>query len=533
MELDPGVVKENLEKGLPDPNKPVGSFKIRPIFINAEAKYSPLSPYDYCKEHRLALSHQLSLISRLCYVYMFTVYGRYETSQGDSLYAVPEGEGSPFSKLVRLKLINYMLRAHLHQGGCGLEISKMLFKKTLLSMFPLHDRLISDQIIHNSCKLCVAPWNAPFDDIREYFGEKLTLYYVFIGHYSRWLTIPALVGLVFQLVVWGTMNFSSPVLPFYSLILCVWAILMLEYWKRQESFTALQWGMTEFEQEEPDRPEFKGHPIRSFIDGKEMLYYPPEEAMDNLANSGSCVGAYMLLVLGVVASIYVLRFSIEAQVGTYASTIASVLNTVQITIFNYIYRGIVIKLTDFENPRTDTIYEDSLIMKLFVFQFVNSYASFFFLAFIALYLAKSKDIDDDSTVGQCGANTCMYPLSVNLAIIFGVRLTVTNFLDIFIPYMNYKQKIKRETAGVEDVTRLTPAEHDYMLMDYDGMMNGIECYADTAIQYGFSVLFVTALPCAAFFSLVSNYLKSKLNLWKLTTVSRITRCIDLAGFRCG
>ena len=72
---------------------------------------------------------------------------------------------------------------------------------------------------------------------------------------------------------------------------------------------------------------------------------------------------------------------------------------------------------------------------------------------------------------------------------------------------------------MEDLSRLTPAEKDYMLMDYNSMMDGIECYADTAIQYGFSVLFVTALPCAPFFSLVSNYFKSKLNLWKLITVS--------------
>lgn len=256
-----------------------------------------------------------------------------------------------------------------------------------------------------------------------------------------------------------------------------------------------------------------------------MLYFPPEDQADKMAGSGSVVGAYMLLVLGVVASIYVLRFSIESQVGTNASTIASILNTIQIQIFNYIYRGIVVKLTDYENPRTDTIYEDSLIMKLFVFQFVNSYASFFFLAFIASNLATSDAVDDDNVVGQCGAVTCMTPLSINLAIIFGVRLTMTNFLDIFIPYVNYKMKVRKETSGVEDKSRLTPAEHDFMLTDYNGMLNGIENYADTAIQYGFSVLFVVALPCAAFFSLVSNYFKVKLNIWKLATVRRSFRIV--------
>jgi len=46
MEMDPEVVKENLRAGLKDVEKGDGSFKIRPIFINEDTKYTPLSPYD-------------------------------------------------------------------------------------------------------------------------------------------------------------------------------------------------------------------------------------------------------------------------------------------------------------------------------------------------------------------------------------------------------------------------------------------------------------------------------------------------------
>ena len=35
-----------------------------------------------------------------------------------------------------------------------------------------------------------------------------------------------------------------------------------------------------------------------------------------------------------------------------------------------------------ENHRTDTEYEDNLIAKTFMFQFVNSYASLIYIAFI-------------------------------------------------------------------------------------------------------------------------------------------------------
>lgn len=39
-----------------------------------------------------------------------------------------------------------------------------------------------------------------------------------------------------------------------------------------------------------------------------------------------------------------------------------------------------------ENHRTDTAYEDNLIAKTFMFQFVNSYASLAYIAFIKEHL---------------------------------------------------------------------------------------------------------------------------------------------------
>lgn len=109
----------------------------------------------------------------------------------------------------------------------------------------------------------------------------------------------------------------------------------------------------------------------------------------------------------------------------------------------------------------------------------------------------------------------MQPLSVNLAIIFGSRLTVTNALDILVPLFALRAKRERETRG-KDVAALTPPERDYILMEADIMLDSIQCFADTAIQFGFTVLFITALPIATFFSLLSNYVKVKLQSYKLT-----------------
>lgn len=42
-----------------------------------------------------------------------------------------------------------------------------------------------------------------------------------------------------------------------------------------------------------------------------------------------------------------------------------------------------------ENHRTDTAYEDNLIAKTFMFQFVNSYASLVYIAFIKEHIGQT------------------------------------------------------------------------------------------------------------------------------------------------
>ena len=51
-------------------------------------------------------------------------------------------------------------------------------------------------------------------------------------------------------------------------------------------------------------------------------------------------------------------------------------------ILNVIYRKVAKRLTEWENHRTQSEFEHSLIVKNFIFQFVNSYISLFYIAFV-------------------------------------------------------------------------------------------------------------------------------------------------------
>lgn len=403
MLCDEGYIEKTLKAGNPE-------YRIAPIFITDDRKITPLSPYQY-------------------------IFLEYEENHDQKLYYIPPGETSPFIKSVRLKLLFSLLRGSKRQGGCDIELSNLLHQGKILAFFPLHDVSIVDQLKARCTGLGYLPWDYPTFDVKEYLGEKIALYALFLGHYSLYLATPSMIGIAFQLVVWATLDFSSPVLPFYSLVITVWSIVMLEYWKRQESYTALTWGMAEFEAKELDRPEFIGEVIKSHIDGQDILFYPTSKLARRAAISRSIVITFIMIVIGVVAGIYILRFQLQNQSSTrsYASTVASILNAIQIQIFNAIYRKVVITLTDKENHRTDTSYEDSMIIKLFVFLFINSYSSFFFLAFIATNLNPPSD-NPNNYIGQCGASNCMEPLSINLAIIYGT-ITYLSFYISFIIYI--------------------------------------------------------------------------------------------------
>lgn len=90
-----------------------------------------------------------------------------------------------------------------------------------------------------------------------------------------------------------------------------------------------------------------------------------------------------------------------------------------------------------------------MITKIFWFQFVNSYASFFYLAFIA------------ESLGDCPEDGCMKGLTINLAIIFGTRLIVGNIMELGIPYVSYWYKYREETKRAKG--DMSQAEKEYLL----------------------------------------------------------------------
>ena len=167
---------------------------------------------------------------------------------------------------------------------------------------------------------------------------------------------------------------------------------MLEYWKRAESTLVMMWGMTGFEEQEEDRPEFTGDTIPSPVNGDEETYFPPVEKYKAIGVAAATLVGCITTVTGVFASVFALSAFVNHHEDIHGELMNEAFDGAQlfpyllcamvVQVASAIFTGIAIFLTDMENHRTDTEYEDAVITKTFLFEFFNSYGPCFYIVFL-------------------------------------------------------------------------------------------------------------------------------------------------------
>lgn len=127
--------------------------------------------------------------------------------------------------------------------------------------------------------------------------------------------------------------------------------------------------------------------------------------------------------------------------------------------------------------------------------------------------------DDDSVTGECGYEDCMVAVAINLAIIFGTRVTVGNTIELLTPHINALIRSYFASEGVTNKPVSKP-EKQYNMEVYDKIKGSVDDYAELAVQFGYMTFFIAALPIATFVALVSNYIEIRTDAFKLLTATR-------------
>lgn len=236
IQLQESKIQEELAKDRRD------QLQIAPINIQHDPEMTPLRPFEFIYAP-YSITNNTNNIEHLYY-------------KGESR----ENAKDPFREIIRLKLTAILLESRprsinsdgSHAMSQNLKIHRYLKEKWILGCFVMHNLAEAFILERKWRRYPFTP--QPLDDIKEYFGEKLGLYYAFVGHYTLYLVYPSLLAIPFQILVFLSGNYTAGYIPFFSGFLAVWSIMMLQFWKQKQRYYAMRWGMIGFEDNELERP---------------------------------------------------------------------------------------------------------------------------------------------------------------------------------------------------------------------------------------------------------------------------------------
>eukprot|EP00937_MAST-01D_sp_MAST-1D-sp2_P004704 g4704.t1 len=461
-----------------------------------------------------------------------------------------------FSGSERIKLILSLIQAPSKpDNGAGVDLKTLATQQCILAHFPLHHEAERVALHKKWITWCATPGNQPIDDIRRYLGEKIALYFAWLGHYTTWLMLAAVPGVATYVYgrVTGEHSDNHMVAP-YAVLVMLWSTLYIEGWKRRNARISMQWGMTGFEGKEQPRPQFLNNPkcemIKSPIHGRDELFFSPVLQFRRVLLSIGIICTFGAISIAVCCGLF--YFSLltrDASSGGWADhftvsgsdfwmelgepvsgtansynfgpLIATLANAMQILVLNEVIIVIAVALNNYENHKTETQYEDGLIAKVFVFQFVNSFFSLFYVAFAKGRFSLFGKQD------RCTDDNCMKDLSSQLQIIFLVRIVLGNLGEVVVPWLKGKLRalVSRHRGNVvvdlEAVWSTSAAEKQFPLEKYDRPGRGLFIdYAEIIVQFGYVTLFVSAYPLAPVLAVLNNYAEIRVDAVKLLDVHR-------------
>ncbi|XP_069138555.1 anoctamin-7-like isoform X2 [Argopecten irradians] len=503
-----------------------------------------------------------------------------------------ENKDTYFSNTQRTRIVNEVLgrTAYGKRKRAEIGIDRLLEEDVFKAAYPLHDgpfeipkhfvspeSLSARQVLYHYW----ARWGVwykyqPLDHIREYFGEKIGIYFAWLGFYTAWLLPAAVVGVIvflYGIITWSGNTpanevcdsgkkykmcplcdedigcaywyladvciytkiaylFDHPATVLYAVFVSFWAVTFLEYWKRKNASLAHHWDVMDFEEEEErPRPEYTAKATtyeKNPITGVKEPHFPQRDRIPRILSGIAAIVIMMALVLIFIVAVIMYRVlisiplfqsqALRPKAALIASSTSAVVNLILIMALGKVYEKLALKLTQWEMHRTQTEFEDQLIFKVFIFQFVNFYSSIIYIAFFkGRFVGYPGHYDRMFGLRneECNNGGCLMELAQQLAVIMIGKQIINNAQEILVPKL--KLFIHRLKVNLDKNMVRTRWEEDYELLDNEGLF---EEYLEMVLQFGFITIFVAAFPLAPLFALLNNWVEIRLDAQKFVCETR-------------
>ncbi|XP_043577437.1 anoctamin-8 isoform X3 [Chiloscyllium plagiosum] len=323
----------------------------------------------------------------------------------DYIYENIENEIYFFTSQERQSIIRYWLENLRAKQGESLHnihflegqpiIAELLTRGIIQQVLPIHEQRILNRLVKSWVQAVCE--SQPVDEICEYFGVKIAMYFSWLGYYTWCMIYPAVLGFGLWTFTESDQTSRDVICVAFALFNVVWTTLFLEGWKRQSAELAYRWGTLDRPAEliEEPRTQFRGVKCVSPVTGCEDFYYPPwkRRLFQYFVSLPVCLFCLCVVFLTMLICFELQEFvSSIKELPRIVTYFPKVFLAVVITIFDDVYKKIAYWLNDMENYRLQSAYEKHLIIKLVLFQFVNSYLSLFYIGFYLKDMERLKEM---------------------------------------------------------------------------------------------------------------------------------------------
>uniref|UniRef100_A0A3P9MKJ7 Anoctamin n=1 Tax=Oryzias latipes TaxID=8090 RepID=A0A3P9MKJ7_ORYLA len=394
---------------------------------------------------------------------------------------------------------------------------KLCSAGVIVDMFPLHN---SEKL-----KQLKEAWylgnqlSQPLDSVNEYFGNSVAFYFSFLDFYTWSLLPPAILGLLpcaLFAMVESVSKSQSPDIQVDSGLMVsghmiqavfsmLWSTVVMELWKRRSATLSYRWGTLQLAERfaEP-RPSFHGKLGVNPVTGRvELLFSEWQRDLRMLLVSVPVVGLFLgLVVVGMMcfywgeAQVKQLHKDWDSYLSQTFLYIPSVLHIVYTNMLGNVYRNVAQALTEFENHREESAFENHLTAKVLVFTFFNNFAVLFHIAFF------KQDVS---------------LLRKRLASLLIVTQLVNQVTEVVIPFLvdrfiSAPRRNEKEDDPHEDKFR-----NQRSLPPFPGLFAE---YIELLVQFGYLSLFSCVFPLTAVLLLLNNVTEIRSDAYKICKLFR-------------
>jgi len=480
-----------------------------------------------------------------------------------------------FRSKARIQMVEHIMQERWdplrHKFGAGLNLLELVAEPAVSDVFICHDHSQHAALtklratwakFHLIFNFEHGMWEQPHHEIRDYFGEEIAMYFKFLGFYTSSLLLPVCAGIICQILYFvhahtATDWIAQTVLLFYCTFVSLWACIYLQNWKQQETALAHQWGMLSLDSVEDPLPSFKGGfdtILDTYVYSKTVDPTRSRRLLQSLIAVMLCI-----TVVAMTMTVYVILMSNFHNVKEMQMCVKA-LNAVTIIVANGLYCRLAEWLTVRENHRTWTEFTNFLIMKRFVFQFVNSYFTLYVTAFVKPFGHVEQSISAhhhgerafisrwfgecscleyvpsgcnfhydcvDATCSNipyeqchCQEHDCEGDVGKLLFVLLFVQLFVQNMMEVAGPmvYSWLNQKVVERKSGVRNSGRQwSELEAELLMPQYDLVFND---YNELILQFGYVTLFAANLPIVSLLAFINNMVEIRSDAYKLAFVLR-------------